>query len=380
MGHLKEFFVKIGLWLLAVLIGCVEPIEFDVPPAAAQIVVEGMISDNPGPYTVRVSQAMDLGADSLNPMPVLNAEIRLYDDAGNVEDFTETSPGVYTSGGAIRGEVGRSYHITLKTDDGRIFESEPDVLNPGGEIGDIKFEYESRKVQVGDYELPDDVFNVYVDSRAAGGEENYVRWRFTGTYKVLTYPELNMTLVSGYPYLPYKDPWPCSGYIVTESGFGGGGTLEKVDDCTCCTCWARHYESKPQLSDNQLVSDNQFNNIKVGEVPISNVTFYDKYMVEVEQMSISRKAFEYFKLIRTQKDGASSLFQPPSGEIRGNVKAVNSDTKVVGLFWAASLKKKTAFIQKSDIPYLVTPITYVTEPCYDYYPNSSNEKPQQWEE
>ncbi len=340
------------------------------------MVVEGMVADSPGPHIVKVSRGMDLNADQLEAAPVENLKIRLFDDNGESEDFAETSPGVYQTAGGIVGQVGHAYHITIETPDGKLFESEPDMLTPGGEIVEIRYEFEPRKVQVGDYELPNDVFNIYVDSRAAEGDENYVRWRFTGTYKAVTSPELHMTEIIN--YTPYKNPFPCSGYIVVEGV--PGGKLEKIGDCTCCTCWVRQLEQKPQLSDNQLVSDNKFNNVKVGEVPINNVTFYEKYLLEVEQMSLSRKAFEYFRLIRTQKDGASSLFQPPSGEIRGNIRAVNSGDPVVGLFWATSLRKQSKYIHRTDVPYLLTPITFATLPCYDYYPNASAEKPAQWEE
>jgi len=114
-------------------------------------------------------------------------------------------------------------------------------------------------------------------------------------------------------------------------------------------------------------------------VPVNNATFYKKYMVQVEQMSLSRKAFEYFRMIRSQKEGASSIFQPPSGEIRGNVRATNSSDPVIGLFWASAVSTKTIFIQKTDLPYPVTPITFSTAACYDYYPNSSTEKPALWD-
>jgi hypothetical protein len=133
------------------------------------------------------------------------------------------------------------------------------------------------------------------------------------------------------------------------------------------------------LSDVQLVSGGEFKNVKVGEVPISNNTFLEKYMVEVEQMSLSRNAFEFFKLIRAQKEGASSLFQPPSGEIRGNITPVNNNDPVVGLFWATSLRKKTTFILPTDIPYLLTPFEYITYPCYNAFDNASTTKPENWE-
>lgn len=377
---LKTSFTRLKIkWLMAfmVLSACVERIDFDVPPAEFQTVVEGVITDSPGPYTVNLSQALKINADSSYRTPIQNAKIKLYDDEGNTEDFTEASPGVYITGGLMQGAVGHAYHIRIETVDGKIFESEPDKINPVGNVEDIRYEFEARTRQEPFGEVRADVFNIYVDANAGTEEENYIRWRMTGTYQVITHPELHYTDTP--PYTPYKNPFPCSGYVLLSGPAGSGGTLERREDCTCCTCWVKQYESVPQLSDMQLVSGSEFKNVKVGEVPITNATFYEKYMVEVEQMSLSRNAFEFFKLIRQQKERASSLFQPPSGEIKGNIKAANSNDAVIGLFYATTIRKRTEFISAGNIPYPVTPIDYITLPCYDFYPNASATKPTNWE-
>lgn len=363
-----------GLIMFA-LFACVDQIDFDIPPAQYQIVVEGMITDSSGPYTVTLTRGLNVNIDSIVVEPITNAQITLYDDQGNEESFIESDPGTYTTSGLIQGQVGHRYHIIVETSDGRIFESSPELLNPVGEVENIRFEYEKRTVIKSFGEIPADVFNIFVDADAGNADDNYVRWRFTGTYKVVTYPAEHYTWNP--PYLPYRNPFPCSGYMVT--GGAPGGLLVQVGECECCTCWAKHYEPAPQLSDMQLISGSEFKNIKVGEVPITNNTFLEKYMVEVEQMSLSRNAFEFFKLIRAQKEGASSLFQPPSGEIRGNIKPVNNNDPVIGLFWATSQKKKTTFILPSDIPYPLTPFEYITNPCYNAFDNASTTKPANWE-
>ena len=361
-------------WLMVFMLlnACVDPIYFDAPPAQSLTVVDGFISDSPGPYTVKVSTGLSLNTLSSTRKPVEKAKIKLYDDEGNTEDFTESSPGVYMTGGIIQGQLGHSYHIVLETADGKIFESEPDRINPVGEVEQIKYEFEARTVQKSYGEVSADVFNIYVDAQAGEGDENYVRWRFTGTYKVFTFPELHMIFALEFYY---KDPIPCSGVEVAPAEVGG--KLVRFADCTCCTCWINQFESVPQVSDGQFIKDNQFRNVKVGEVPINSFTFYDQYLVEVEQMSLSKTSFEFFRLIRAQKEGASSLFQPPSGQIKGNVSPVNSTEAVVGLFWATSVKAKHLFITRSDVPYLLTPMDTIPNACTGFS-NSSTDKPELW--
>ena len=350
-------------------------IHFDVPPAELLTVVEGTITDAAPPYTVKVSKGFSLGSDSATRLPLQGLRIKLFDDAGNAEDLTETRPGVYVTGGVIQGQVGHSYHIRLETPDGKLFESDEDKINPVGEIENIRYEYEARTLQSSYGTLPADVFKIYLDAQTVAGDENYVRWRFKGTYKVITHPELHETEVI--PYTPYKTPRQCSGYVVFPAL--GGGVLVKESECTCCTCWISQYETAPQLSDAQLVTDNGFRNVKIGEAPINTETFFEKYLIEVDQMSLTRKAFEFFSLVRAQKQGASSLFQPPSGEIRGNIRSLNSTDQIVGLFWATSIRSKSKFILRSEVPYNLTPITFVTEACDVQYRNASTSKPANWE-
>ncbi|MBT8219340.1 MAG: DUF4249 domain-containing protein, partial [Bacteroidia bacterium] len=273
------------------------------------------------------------------------------------------------------GQVGNSYHIRLETADGKIYESEPDMLNPTGDISDITFEYEARITEENFVEVPADVFNIYIDGNAGPLQESFTRWKFKGTYKVFTYPELYERRIS--VYRPFKDPWPCSGYIVV--GAPNGGRLEQVADCECCECWVNDFEPSPQLSDNQLVRSGDFRSIKVGEAPINSSTFYDKYLVEVEQMSMSRTAFEFFRLVRSQKENASNIFQSTFGEIIGNIRGVNTSEEIAGIFWASSTKRKTKFIQRSDVPYPIVDIEVSKQPCLTRYDNSTNQKPAEWD-
>jgi Domain of unknown function (DUF4249) len=369
--------VKVKCLLIFTLMsGCLERINFDVPQAQLQLVVEGMISDEEGPYTVKISTGMSIDSDSIVRIPFQDAIVKLYDDIGTVENLMESNPGIYVTAGIIQGQVGHSYHIAIETPDGNFFESEPDMIKPVGRMDSIRFKFEARTVREPFGEVQADVFNIYVDAQAGSGEENFVRWRFKGTYMVTTYPELHEIWEP--PYTPYKAPLPCSGYVLVGGPIGSGGLLEKRSDCICCTCWVNHLESIPQLSDTQLIYGNEFKNVKVGEVPITNNTMSDKYMVEVEQMSLTRKSFDFFKLIRAQKEGAASIFQPPSGEIIGNLKQVNNTEPIIGLFWATSIDYKKIFIHRGDVPYPVTPSDFIANDCRRY-PNSTNVKPNSWE-
>jgi hypothetical protein len=259
--------------------------------------------------------------------------------------------------------------------DGTILESKPEMIPPPGEIEKIRHELELRTVVMPFGEIESNVFNIFVDAHASteATASPYIRWRLTGTYKVATRPELHTTFLQQSAYMT---PWPCSGYVVEPAM--GGGKLVKQGPCHCCTCWIKLYESQPAISDTELVNDGEFRNVKVGEVPITYETFSDTFQLQIEQMPVSRTSYDFFKLIRMQKDLATDLFQPPAGRLIGNITANRSGYQVVGLFWATSLTNATLYFTKDDLPYSIPPIDVIAEPCNVYFANSTTTKPVNW--
>jgi hypothetical protein len=361
----------LGFFLLA---ACVDPLDVDFPEAGTLLVVEGMITTDQVPYFVKLSKAFSLDKDDPSTLPVPGAQVILLSDKGESETLVEFSPGEYKSTGQITGAIGVSYHIQIQLADGRTYESAPDKLYAAGEIESIRYEHEGRTAIKQDIEVQADVFNIFVDATVPQEETHRTRWRFTGTYKAETNPELHMI----YPMDPFwlKDPLPCSGYIVAP-GFNGG-ILEQRSECICCTCWASQYEEAPVLSDGVLQSNGRVSSVKITEVPITTATFYEKYRVAIEQMSLSEEAFNFFKIIRNQKLAYQDLFQASPGELRGNIKASNKNDQVVGLFYATSIHRKQIFIDRSAVPYNLPPSDFVTDACYNYYPNSTTTKPAEW--
>lgn len=229
--------IKFILWVIVfgTLAACVERIEFDVPFAQSMLVVEGSITDAAPPYTVKITRAFPIGSDSSAASTVSDATVTLFDDRGNQEILTESEAGIYKTNNVIQGEVNHSYYIHIRTSTGQEFESEPEQINPVGEIINVRYDFEARTLLEPFGEVAANVFNVYVDAEAGDAPEKYIRWRYTGTYEVVAYPELHNTWNP--PYTPYKDPWPCSGYILVGGPEGSGGILQQVGACECCNCW-----------------------------------------------------------------------------------------------------------------------------------------------
>jgi hypothetical protein len=100
------------LLLLSVIgFACQKVIDVDLNSAAPQIVIEGNISDSPGPYYVTLSKTINFDQPNTFP-PVTGAHVVISDTVGNSELLTETSPGTYRTS-VIQGTPGRTYTLDV---------------------------------------------------------------------------------------------------------------------------------------------------------------------------------------------------------------------------------------------------------------------------
>jgi hypothetical protein len=356
-----------SLLLFLIIISCVDPIAFDIPSVSFTFVVDGSITDRPGPYRVFLGRAASLDQDLDFRRGITGATVTIKSDQGDNEVLIETSNGNYETR-VTQGIVGRSYWITIVTADGAVYESAPEKLNAAGELQSITTEFEDDFILVNNFGENKDKFNVSVNATGSLSTGNYMRWRTTGTYGILTFPHLITTNIMG---VLIPNPPPCSGYDVVN------GFLTQIDGCECCECWVSVNDRLPFVSDDAVLEGGIFKNVFIGSVPVTRRTFYDKYHVSVEQIAHTQQAFEYFRLIKAQKDGATSLFQPPSGKLRGNIHRLDSKEEVLGYFWAGGITSKSTFITRDMVPYRVPRIDTVIIECH-FLNGATADRPEFW--
>lgn len=100
---------------ITITTGCEKVIEVDLNEAAPRIVIEGLITDRRGPYTVTISKS---GSYFNQPLleTVSGATAIITDDFGNIDTLRESLPGRYLTG-RIRGVTGRIYTLQVISGD-----------------------------------------------------------------------------------------------------------------------------------------------------------------------------------------------------------------------------------------------------------------------
>lgn len=104
----NKFFIIVAFCILA---SCQKVIDLKVNNAPKQYVIEGNVTDGPGPYTVTISQTSPFNV-SYTFQGVGGAAVTIKDDAGNSEVLKEVGTGVYQTTG-LAGMEGRTYELNI---------------------------------------------------------------------------------------------------------------------------------------------------------------------------------------------------------------------------------------------------------------------------
>ena len=103
----------IPLLLVPVLFGgCEKLVSIDLNKADPHLVIEGVVTDRPGPYTVKLSKTGNYFVNELVFPPVSNALIVVTDDQGQKDTLNEITNGTYQSS-TLRGMVGKTYALEV---------------------------------------------------------------------------------------------------------------------------------------------------------------------------------------------------------------------------------------------------------------------------
>jgi len=331
--------------LLIGMIECEEPISLDSGPGTERLIVEGMITDEPGPYTVTLSTtaAYAFGSEGVN-LFFDGAEITIFDSEGNSELLRQVSPGTYqTSAFGIIGVIGRSYWIQIVTPRGTEFVSDPEPMVSGPIMDDLYAEF----VEQTDFNLAG--HQVYIDIEDPPESRNFFRYEWDGLYQY--------------------------------------SSLGDVAVLCPTTCWQTESGKAPVdggVGINTL-SDLRVNGNRITKHPIVLVPYFsrDQYIVRVKQFILTQGAFEYWEVLQNQLENTGGVFDTPPANINGNIKnKTNPEIPAIGYFGASSVQTEFLTIDRFGLPirpphfrpYLGWPNTV----CCAELMGSTVEKPEGW--
>lgn len=331
--HIKYgFFVEPVKWILFVglmvfsgwlFTTCEDRFKPEIDPGYQnQLVVEGTISNQPGPYTVKLS--LSTPPDNLEYIPLTGYQVLIMDDFGNAEQLTEIENGIYqTDTNGLQGVVGRKYKIRITATGGKTYASPyQELLQPVG-IDTVypKLEYYPHE------DFPVDVagYRFFVDTKLAEQDSTYLLWNLIATYQ-------------------YK-----SDFIIRW--IFDGELRQWTDFDSLRTCWATRDIFDVFVYRTDILGQPRLEGFPLHYVPVTTRDLSIRYSLLTSQYTISREAADFWIAIKEQHSGQDQLFTRQPYQVRGNIFNTDDPEEVVlGYFMVAGEEKKRIFVNRPDPP------------------------------
>jgi|WetSurMetagenome_2_1015567.scaffolds.fasta_scaffold94391_2 hypothetical protein len=312
----------------------------DIAKGEELIVIEGLITNEPGPYKVKIAKTLPYNRseeESGIPVPVSNVIVTITDNTGVTEQLTENENGVYySSPTGMRGEPGRTYVLHLVTPEGFTYQSDSCKMGEPASLDSVYAEPGVTKTldknESGAYfETNHPGISLYMDALPAQGNGYY--------YKAET--------------VVIKEAWHIEWRQGRPKGFG------VPPPSTPVYCW----ELPPDNNDKNLMSFNASDFKPLKKKFIGFITS-DVYSVTNEIRdasslfgaitttsiySLSKRMYEIFTQLNTQTNPSNSIFDPIPTRVESNIVCVNEPSRIVlGYFNAAAVARKSQFFRWSD--------------------------------
>lgn len=286
-----------GAWLGA----CVDEVELPARSIASRLVVEGLITNEAPPYTVKLTftGAYNSLIYGQAEIPVNGAKVTITETGGKTTALEQDalSPAYYrTYDSTFVGEVGRRYQLEVTLPDGTSYVSDPEELRQIPEIQRVYAEYRQRPEA--EISQPDH-YEILLDTKDPGTSGDYYRW-------------------SGYSYVPRLS------------------TGEPIGFGICCNwCWIPVYGSRSEVMSDMLVNGNTISRKSIMQSP---VYYTGRHYVEVRQYSLTKQAYQFWTKFEEQRKRTGSLFDPLPASIEGNVyQAGKPGEFALGFFGASAV-------------------------------------------
>jgi hypothetical protein len=327
---------KIILILAVLAIGCKDEFLLDSKMNQNLLVVDGTITNESGPYTIKLSLTSNV--DAPQNIPYTGCSVILFDNLGNSEVLTESFPGTYvTAIDGMQGVVGNEYRISIITSDGKEYETDFQRMMEPVEIDSVFTElYYQPHI---DYPFGIPGLKFLINTKMATTDENYFLWKMNETYEY----DIDYTLL----------------YLQTR--FGDYLTYNPRYD-TIETCW--------KTQNVNYIITGKTTNLTIPQIVGQELYFVStetkrlakRYSVEVSQYTIDEQTYYFWKELEKQISNQNFLVTTQPYNIRGNIKnSENIDELVLGYFNVASVSKKRIFVDRPAIMFYYPKVVVITD-------------------
>jgi hypothetical protein len=345
----------VGVW------GCIDEIELGgAGGGAGKMVIQGqLIKGCPSSIRIRVSRTADFTGRSL-PEPVPGATVFVLNETGNQLFVPEVKEGIYQleisdDNPDMTVDTGENYMITVATSEGSQYQSTMEWLHtvPNADSVSIMM-VEREELDLNNQRQSKRYLQFFLHTSLEANESSeraFLRWTFGSIYRV------DETFVPG----PGPGPQTC---FVTR-----GLNFDKV------VVFNGNEANSDRLENYFLLEDELGFKFALG------------YLLETNQHSLSKGAYEYWDQVSQSVALSGGLFEATPGKIVGNMSSIDDPLEeVFGYFYASEEQKITRFVTPDEAgrpeDFCSSSLISGEQVCLDCVtiPFSTTEIPKHWEQ
>jgi hypothetical protein len=317
-----QTFSKLILLALSLMLGCRDPFIPDVEFKETNfLVVEGFINMGSNAVTkIQLSRTVSPTQANSGPLMETGASILIEDDNNNAYTLFEGTPGIYFSD-PLNLPVDRKYRLTVTTASENTYVSdftEPLITPP----------IESVTWKAVPAEGPIRAVEIYVNSHDLQVKADYYQWDYEEIFE-------------------RRMEWPSE--LKWEDDMLVHRDNSEQEEMRLC------YEHKfPR--DLIIAPATQFKNGVISQrvisFPVNDVRLHRMYAITVTQNVLSRKAYDYLRIMLKNTNSMGTFFDPLPSGLSGNIRNLNSSEPVVGFVIAYQTSAPMRLmISSSDVPW-----------------------------
>jgi hypothetical protein len=297
-------YLVVGLMLAG---SCVSEFIPEIEEEEELLVVEGLITNQPGPYVIKLSKSLPLGLKS-EAKPLGGCLVTIADDLGNNFMLTEAETGTYvTDSASFMGETGRSYTLEITTAGGNGFHYRSTAMEmiPVPPIDSLY--YEKIIIEEKYENFPGvDACQIYLDTHDPLNTCRYYRWDYSETWILrLLFPVDNMT------------------------------------------CWISDRSNTINIKSTTSLEESVLLRYPVNYIDRVTDRLKRKYSIEVNQYSLNEDEYIFWERLQSLTVQVGGLYDIIPSSIPSNLQCVeNPDEKVLGYFSVSGKSSKRIFIQE----------------------------------
>jgi hypothetical protein len=334
--RIAEVYLLQILAAIVILMGCTDPVDPQFKISNGLIYIDACASNSTGSSYVQIFESDQIyGRNTITFQG--GAQVRYVNTSGNeVVVLHETEDRYLPPEDFVIAE-GESWQLDVVLADGRHYMSESESAVATVPVGEVKVTYDPELAFVDDYNRRVPGHQISLTYNDPPEEENYYLWQYR-SYERLLYCKLC------YNYTVFRDgecfdPYPGS----------VGAPLQDYYTYTCEeACWKIRYNDKIEL-----FADTFSDGAVVAEHPVAKILLYQKQdiLVNIQQYSVNREAYRYYKTLKDLVDNNSGFNAPLPAALLGNLyNPDNSEEYVLGRFTVAAQDGKNIFIERLSLP------------------------------